>query len=438
VIFLNYDALLLKYPYAELRIESGDESYIRIQDDEIKVTSGTHYGISVRVLDAGSWGFASSNRAEDLESLFIKASKLAKLEPGKIKLAEVKPVKKHVKDKIKKTSNEEKIKTLIDAKKEMDGKKIISRKMSCSGAFIKKEFYNSEGAQIIQEIGYSFLACTSAAKEGENILRGSETEGSRTGFNSLDVYKTAKTSAENAERLLGAPTAPRGRFSVVLDPEMSGVFAHEALGHAAEADSVVDRESILSNKIGKKIGNELITIVDDPSAKYFGAYSFDDEGVEAKKTTILEKGILKNFLNSRESAKATKMKPNGHARASGVDDVPIVRMSNTFIERGEHPKDEIFDLKKGIYIKGMRGGSVDIFSGGFMFKAQEAYLIKNGELGQVLRDAAISGNVLKALNRVEAVGSDFGSTPGMCGKSGQDAPVADGGPHIRIKNVMVG
>jgi TldD protein len=95
-------------------------------------------------------------------------------------------------------------------------------------------------------------------------------------------------------------------------------------------------------------------------------------------------------------------------------------------------------VKDGIYLKGMRGGSVDTFAGGFMFKAEEAYVISNGEKKQLLRDTTISGNILQTLNEVEAVGKDFGGSPGMCGKNGQNVPVSDGGPHIRLKNVAIG
>lgn len=435
---MEIEKILCRYPYAEARIENGEDSLVRIQDREIKVTSGSYFGISVRVLKNGSWGFASSNRMRDLQELLKKAERLASLEKGGISLAGVKPERKKVRRKIRRIAPDEQIRQLLEAKKEMEGKGIISQRMSCSDSAVKKEFYSSEGARIIQESNYTFLSCSAVAKDGQLIIRGSETSGSRTGFKALKLHETARISREKAERLLKAPIAPRGRFTVVLDPEMSGVFAHEALGHAAEADSVVDRESILSSRIGKKIGSELVSVVDDPREDSFGGYVFDDEGIKARKTMILEKGVLKSFLNSRETAKKTKKAPNGHARAGGYDEVPIVRMSNTFILPGKYSRKDVFDVKKGIYIKGMRGGSVDIFSGGFMFKAEEAYEIRNGETGRVMRDAAISGNVLKTLNSVEAVGKDFGTSPGMCGKGGQEVPVSDGGPHLRVRNVMVG
>jgi TldD protein len=427
-----------KYQYAEARRENGTESIIRISDDELKVSSGSYNGLSVRVLIDGAWGFVSSNGNESLESLLKKAERLARLDKGKIKLVKTNQKKTKIKHKVKTVASEDQIKILLESKKEMKGKSIISKRIYSTESRVTKEFYNTQGAQIIQEENHNYLACTSISKANEKIIRGTETAGTQKGFGKIDVFGIARESRKKAERLLGAGLAPRGRFTVVLDPEMSGVLAHEALGHAAEADSIVDRESILSNKVGKKIGSELITIVDDPTAGYFGGYSFDDEGAKAQKTIIMERGVLKNFLNSRETAAKLKVKSNGHARASGYDDVPIVRMSNTFVMPGLSKKEDVFDIKKGVYIKGMVGGSVDIFSGGFMFKAEEAYEIRNGEVGRILRDAAISGNVLKALNRVDAVGCDFDTSPGMCGKGGQEVPVSDGGPHLRIRNVMVG
>ncbi len=113
-------------------------------------------------------------------------------------------------------------------------------------------------------------------------------------------------------------------------------------------------------------------------------------------------------------------------------------MSNTYFQKGESSKEEVFELKEGVYLKGMRGGSVDTFSGGFMFKAEEAYEISNGELGKIMRDVTITGNILQTMKDVEAVGKDFGTSPGICGKFGQGVPVSDGGPHIRVGNITIG
>lgn len=435
---LEIESLLSGYKYAEARLESGSEAVVRIQDDEVKVNSGSWRGASVRVLQDGSWGFASSNDVSDMRGLLEKAARLASLDKGKIKLAGANHERRTIDGSLERVPVEEQVEALLDAKKDMAGAKITSCRIACSDSAVRKEFYSSEGAAIIQDIGYAYLSCSCVAQDSGMIIRGVETSASRKGFHGLELHKAAVSSREKAERLVGAPVAPRGKFTVVLDPELSGVFAHEAMGHAVEADSVTDRESILAGKVGKTIGNGLLSIVDDPTADDFGAYAYDDEGMEAKKTLVLDKGVLKGYINSRETAEETRDGPNGHARADGYDSVPIVRMSNTYVLPGEQSREEVFDVKHGVYLKGMKGGSVDIFSGGFMFKAEEAYVIENGVLGPVMRDAALSGDILTTLKNVAAVGRDFGTSPGMCGKNGQEAPVSDGGPHIRVDNMMVG
>lgn len=435
----EYSNLLSKYQFAELRIHHGSESAIKITNDEIKSSSGTFYGVSARVLENNSWGFASSNNADcDVAMLLEKATRLARLEKGNIKLKETKSEKKSVKNKAKETSIEEKINALLDAKKEITGKHVIGTIVSCSSFNLKKEFYNSTGSEIIQEQVYTYLSYTAITKSGELIQRGYKNAASIKGFDKINLHNIAKIADEKAERLLYAVAPPKGRFVVVLDPEMTGVFSHEALGHATEADSIIDRESILAGKLNKKIGNELVNIIDDPTAEDFGNYTYDDEGVKAQKIGLVRNGVLTGYLNSRETAQRLSLTPNGHARADSFDAVPIVRMSNTYFMPGKASKEDVFDIKHGVYLKGMKGGSVDIFSGGFMFKAEEAYEIKNGRLGKLLRDVTLSGNILETLNHVELVGKDFDTSPGICGKFNQEAPVSDGGPHIRVSNMMVG
>jgi TldD protein len=436
---VDYESLLSRYGYAELRIERGSGSIVSIKDDEVKVASGSGEGLSVRVLIDGSWGFASaSSGRRSIEELLKDAEKLARLGSGKIKLPEPETQKKGIASRIDRVGADEQVGALLEAAKGMKGIGVSSRIISCTDSQTHKEFYNSHGAEIVQDTGYTYLSCSCIARSGDVIQRGSSRTWSRSGFGKIDANATAEGSKEKALRLLNAAPPPKGRFTVVLDPEMTGVFAHEALGHACEADSVIDRESILADKMGKRIGNDLVTITDDPAAPDFGQYAFDDEGVEGRTTTLVEKGVLTGFLNSLESAKELGMEPNGHARAEDYGEVPVVRMSNTYFQRGKTPKDEVFDVSSGIYLKGMKGGSVDIFSGGFMFKAEEAYEIKGGGLEKIMRDVTITGNILQTMLDVECVGDDFGTSPGVCGKSAQSVPVSDGGPHIRVKNVAIG
>jgi len=430
--------ILSKFQYADARIERSIDSVIRITNDEVKESAGSTSGIGVRVLENGSWGFASSNSANaDVEALLKKAQRLAGLSKGKIKLALPKIEKKNKKDRVETVSSEEQVKTLIETAKAMEDRQVASRNLSCMDARVAKEFYNSEGSEITQETGYSYLSCSCIARDGMNIQRGAGRSSSRKGFGMLDL-KVAQDAKDKAIRLLKASPSPKGRFTVVLDPEMTGVFSHEAVGHACEADSVLDRESILADKLGKRVGNELVSIADDPTASDFGGYHYDDEGVEAKKTVLVRNGVLQNFMTSMETAKALGLETNGHARADGFESVPIIRMSNTYFQKGDASLEDVFDIRSGVYLKGMRGGSVDIFSGGFMFKAEESHGIKNGEKTGIMRDVTISGNILETMLNVECVGRDFGTSPGMCGKFAQEAPVSDGGPHLRLRNVAIG
>jgi len=433
----EYEKLLSAYNYAELRIVSGSESYVNIKDDEVRHSAGSYYGASVRVLEAGSWGFASSSK-EGIEALLTKARKLATLNSGKIELSLPPAERKHVMERIKPYDEETQVKDLAGLSKDMKAENVTSRIVSFMEGSAVKEFYSSHGSAITQETGYSFLSCSCIAREGNVIQRGSSRTSSRKGFAALELEKTGQEAKEKALRLLKASAPPKGRFTVVLDPEMTGVFSHEALGHACEADSVLERESILADKIGKKIGSELVTIIDDPTADDFGGYAYDDEGVAARPVTLIEKGVLRGFMDSMETARALKLGLNGHARAQGYSEIPVVRMGNTYFQRGSSTFDDVFEVKEGIYLRGVKGGSVDIFSGGFMFKAEEAYEIKNSESTKLLRDVMISGDILQTMLDVECVGDDFGTSPGICGKFSQDVPVSDGGPHIRVRNVAIG
>ena len=438
---MELERILSKYEYADVRIERSYESSVRLTNEEVKHASGVSEGIGVRVLKNGSWGFASNNTTRGTEGtineLLKKAEKLANLERGSIKFESPKPEKRKVKERIETIEINEQVKTLLETTKEMKSKNIASRIISCTDSRIIKEFHSSVGTEIIQETGYTYLSCSCIARSGEQIQRGSSRSWSKGGFKriNLDVAIEAK---QKALRLLNAASSPKGRFTTVFDPEMTGVFSHEAVGHACEGDSVLDRESILANKIGQRIGNELVSIVDDPNALDFGHYKYDDEGIRAKRTTLVQNGVLKDFMSSMETSYKLKLEPNGHARAQGFEAVPIVRMSNTYFQQGKTSVEDVFEVKNGIYLKGMRGGSVDIFSGGFMFKAEEAYEIKNGEIGKIMRDTTISGNILQTMLDVECVGKDFGTSPGICGKFSQQVPVSDGGPHIRVKNVAIG
>jgi len=243
--------------------------------------------------------------------------------------------------------------------------------------------------------------------------------------------------AERAVKQLKAKPSKGGTFPAVLGPNVVGVFVHEAFGHLAEADLTLSG-SVLLDKLGKKIASDIVTFYDDGSIEgAFGSFKYDDEGVPTQKTLLVKNGVVVGLMHNRETAEKYNTKLTGNARAEDFRFEPIIRMRNTFIEPKDHSFEELLeDIKFGYYLKNFRGGQANL-DGTFQVGIQEAYEIVNGEIGAPIRNASISGNTLETLLKVNAVGKDFELWPGRCGK-GQTAFVCDGGPHVRIKEVLVG
>jgi TldD protein len=214
------------------------------------------------------------------------------------------------------------------------------------------------------------------------------------------------------------------------------VFIHEAVGHASEADTVLEGDSCIEGMLGKAVGSELVTVRDDPTLERYGYYPYDSEGVPSRPTAIIEKGVLRSYLNSRETALKFSGHP-GNARAGGLMR-PVVRMSNTFIDNGDMSLEEVFEGVDGIYLKGSRGGQVNTGEGIFQFNAVMGYIVKDGELKEPIRDVSISDQTLKTLKNIVRVADDLKFSSGRCGKAGQGVPVADGSPHVMIKDAVVG
>ncbi|MGV8176755.1 MAG: TldD/PmbA family protein [Candidatus Bilamarchaeaceae archaeon] len=423
----------------ELRAERGTTEQVSLIDDELNISSGSYSGLSARVLSGKSWGFSSaSGKGADGGKLIRRAECLAKLRDGDVELAETMPVRKKFRGRQDHTPIEEIADLMKDARSRIRGKRIQSVRFAFMRETFIKEFSDSEGAEIVVPAQYSYFSCNVIARDGANIQRAGGRVGMVGSYEPGKMLRESEEAGRKAVSYLSASPAPKGRFTVVLDPEMTGVFSHEAVGHASEADAIISGESLFTGKLGKRIGNPLVSIADDPRADDYGFYELDDEGVPSERTELIRDGVLVGYLNSRETAKKLKIPLNGHCRAESYDCSPIVRMGNTYFQRGKSPRDEVFDVRSGIYVKGMRGGSVDPFTGGFMFKAEEAHEIKDGEPTRLLRDVSLSGNIMHVLNNVEAVGKDFGTSPGHCGKMGQSMPVSDGGPHIRVKDLVIG
>jgi TldD protein len=298
----------------------------------------------------------------------------------------------------------------------------------------------SEGTYIEADKLYVWSKITASALQNGVYTFSREELGSTSGYELFDTETPEAVGERLAKRAaiqLKAKPPKGGTFPVVLGPNVVGVFVHEAFGHLAEADLAL-AGGVLAYNLDKKIGSDLVTFYDDGTLDdAFGSFKYDDEGVAAKKTLLIKDGVVKGLLHNRETAQKFNAEPTGNARAEDFRVEPIIRMRNTYMDPRDQSFDELLEgVKEGYFFKSFRGGQANL-DGTFQVGIQEAYAVVNGELGEPVRDASMSGNTLATLLKVDAVGKDFEMDSGRCGK-GQIAFIGNGGPHIRVSEVTVG
>ncbi len=256
------------------------------------------------------------------------------------------------------------------------------------------------------------------------------------------VKDLARRLAENAADWLGAPAAPGGEMPTILDNQACENFTHEAVGHSCEADAVLAGASVMAGKLGVEVGAPGVTVIDDPGRPgTVGMFPYDDEGVPARRVTLIEDGVLRGYLHTRRTAAALGQAPNGHGRARDFGHPPIVRMGTINMEPGNHSFEELLEgVEEGIYLMGKRGGQVDPARGVFQFRPDRARVIRHGELAEPVRAPSLSGSILDILGNIDALGRDLRFHPGGCGKGfpTQIIPAGSGGPHVRLRRATIG
>jgi len=439
--------------YSETRAQKIVKTSLTLKEERVEAAKqGIENGVAIRVLVNGAWGFASVGSFDSsiLDDAVSDACRMAKLASERlkipIKLAAAKVIEDRVVAKPKKNPAniimEDKIKTAAEVNKAILG--FDGRIKSCSVDYVdlmgSSFFVNSEGTNVEQDKLYVWARITASA-QSEGVFTSSREEiGSTAGYELFDEQtpevlgvKVAKLAIEQ----LNAKSPRGGKFPVVLGPNVVGAFVHEAFGHLAEADLALSG-GILADKCGKKIGSNLVTFYDDGTVEgAFGAFKYDDEGIPSSKTLLIKDGVVTGLMHNRETAQKLNSQPTGNARAEDFRVEPIIRMRCTYMAPRDRTFEELIEnVKSGYYFKSFRGGQANL-DGTFQVGIQEGYEIANGELGAPVRNASISGNTLETLHKVNAVGKDFLLDPGRCGK-GQIAFISDGGPHIKISEVVVG
>ncbi|NLX38043.1 MAG: TldD/PmbA family protein [Methanothrix sp.] len=434
--------------FHDLRVIRGKGTRIVLDNGELDEISESFFeGAAIRALAGGSWGFVQTESLDDLPGDLERARRAARRIAGdeRLDLAPSIPgksAKVPVKKDPASLSLEEKVDLLREIEKAAKVEGVGSTQAVYNELLLKTDYSSSDGRDLEAEATRVGFYVTAVASRSGLYQAGMESRAGACGlelFEDVDAVGLARRAGETAVALLDAKAPRGGAYPVVVDQELGGVFVHEAVGHAAEADIVLEGGSILEGKIGERIGSELVTVKDDPSLPLYGFYPFDDEGSATEETVLVDDGVLISYLHSRETAARLGGVPR-NARAQG-NSRPVVRMSNTYIPPGRDGwslPEILEEMKDGVYLLGSRGGQVSTAEGIFQFNAKRGYLVRGGEMTSLLRDVSLSGHILEILERVTAVGDDLSFNSGRCGKSGQLVPVSDGSPHLLIEEAAVG
>lgn len=313
--------------------------------------------------------------------------------------------------------------------------------------FLKKkqviEVYNSDGLYATEERPYIRLFHQVVMKEGNlqsEAFHGPGAIGGWDFIEKLNHEEIKEKLLKQTRTMLHAKPCPAGKMPVIIDNAFGGVIFHEACGHLLETTSVEKKASVFWDKKNELIAHPALTAVDDGTiAGAWGSLSIDDEGMPTKRTTLIENGVLKNFIADRLGEIKTGHLRTGSARRQSYKFAPASRMRNTFIEKGNHSLDEIFrSVPDGLYAKTMGGGSVNPSTGQFNFAVQEAYLIKNGKITEPVRGATLIGTGPEIMTKISMVGKELELMAGMCGSVSGSIPTTVGQPPIKVDEILVG
>jgi TldD protein len=439
--------------YADLFFEHTIENYSTLEDGKVnQAYSNIGFGVGIRVLKGDQTGYAFSESITPEEML--KAAKTAANiadSTGKklsVDITEfVSPNYYPVKTSWENTSVKDKIPflqkvndTIFAADKRVTK---VNATIGDSSSYIM--FFSSEGKLAYDFRPMVYMYITSIMEQNGRIENFGVSRSSRLGSEFLTDQLVDSLSKEVVAKnalLFEAGKPKAGEMEVVMSPGESGILLHEAIGHAFEADFNRKKTSIFSDKMGQKVAENFITIVDDGTLQSDrGSLNFDDEGNATEKTILVNNGNLTSYLHDRISANYYKVKSTGNGRRQDFRNVPIPRMRCTRMENGPHKKEEIIaSVKNGIYVDSFSNGQVNIGAGDFTFFVKSGYLIEKGKLTMPIKDINIIGNGPRALADIVMAGDDtkLSDSTWTCGKDGQGVPVTMGLPTVKIKKLTVG
>ena len=440
--------------YCDVRAEQQIKKSALIENNEIMyIRNNEDKGIGVRLIKNGTWSFCSVTNPNSFDKIknildsTIKNSDYKNIDKkNKINLHSNPINKKEINFLVlKKPEIEELIKIGFESNKIIKNTPKIIKSITSAGYTINsKYFVNSEGSEILQNFTDVIMEMIATAHESGQTQSVNITEGGRGGLELITnkIQQSAKEISKKASELIYAKPVKEEKATVVMNPDFVSLLTHEILGHPSEADRVLGKEMAWAGgawwkgKIGEKIGSEKLNVFDDPTIKEsLGWYYFDDEGVETKKTTLVENGILKNHMQNRETSEIFNTLPTGNMRATNYRFMPLIRMACTCMGNGDQDVNEIIkSVKSGYYISNMKIPSIDMNRYNWNISCQYAQKIENGEITDLLRDVIVMGTAPEFFNSIDACGNDFTVRPiTNCGKGDpmQSMIMGNGGPTIR-------
>lgn len=449
-ILSQLDFSKLDADYADVRVEKVSETKIMYRSGELReATTSPSLGAFIRVLKNGNWAFKSTTQIESTQDELLALSKRVSLLPAKAKL--IWPKRESQKYESLRYLENNCNKATLQEKKEFCTNLLIPFKdeplaqdplVFYKDMYKEKWFRSSDNIEFYYDYNHAGAYCKFTLKDGENRYDASK------GFffqnvlgQTEETLKKIKTEIEESKSFIDAPTITPGKYKVILNSEVTGVFTHESFGHKSEADFMLGDESMKKEwTLGKKVGSDILNIVDEGSwADTSGYVPIDDEGNKKEKTYLIKQGKLAGRLHSTTTAILLDEAPTGNARAMNFQYEPIVRMTNTYIEKGNSSFEEMIkSVEKGVYIVGVKHG---MGMSTFTIAPKKAYMIEKGKITSPVKVSVVSGNVFETLNLIDAIGTDFdieSSAIGGCGKMEQSPlPVADGGPSILVREMTV-
>jgi len=450
-----------KVDLADLYFQSSSHESWMLEDGIVKEGSyNIERGVGVRAISGEKTGFAYSDdispsalkKAADAAKGIANAEKSARVQVFDGKKMQQNPAQYQATDPLASLPQEQKITLLheVEAHARSVDKRVKQVIVNLSGIYEKILVAASDGTYATDIRPLVRLNCSVLVEENGKRERASSGGGARTDYsyffelahNKPRYLAYAEEAVRQALVNLVAIDSPAGLLPVVLGAGWPGVLLHEAVGHGLEGDFNRKGSSAFSGKIGQKVTSDLCTIVDDGTmANRRGSISIDDEGTPGQYNMLIEKGVLKGYMQDKHNAGLMGVKPTGNGRRESYAHLPMPRMTNTYMLAGEHkPEDIIKSVKKGIYAPNFAGGQVDITSGKFVFTSSEAYLIEDGEITSPIKGATLIGSGPEAMKNVSMVGNDLklDAGVGVCGKDGQSLPVGVGQPTLKIDQMTVG